>query len=169
MGHPARDVRVAGNVHSISPSLSFTWCPSIILRVWFPPICEIADTLASSCFSYVFTTPTPSIYPPYILSSNFTRQIPPFNQQQNVQAISCDIAVLLSDWLEEAKRSRQSHSYGNGLGSSVSGVGAGVREDEFPVFRIDQAIDQYLAELEPSRTETKAMYEGVKRQLRRNF
>lgn len=83
--------------------------------------------------------------------------------------MSCDIAVLLNDWLEEAKRSRQSHSYGNGLGSSASGVGAGVREDEFPVFRIDQAIDQYLAELEPSRAETKAIYEGVKRQLRRSF
>lgn len=75
--------------------------------------------------------------------------------------------MLLSDWLEEAKRSRHSHSYGSGLGASVSGVK--VREDEFPVFRIDQAIDQYLAELEPSRTETKAIYEGVKRQLRRSF
>ena len=48
-------------------------------------------------------------------------------------------------------------------------MGVGVREDEFPVFRIDQAIDQYLAELEPGRTETKAIYEGVKRQLRRSF
>lgn len=75
--------------------------------------------------------------------------------------------MLLNDWLEEAKRSRHSHSYGGGLGSSVSGVK--VREDEFPVFRIDQAIDQYLAELEPSRTETKTIYEGVKRQLRRSF
>jgi len=155
---------------SIYPLSFFHLAPSIILRVWFPPTCEMVDTLASSRSSYVFAPPpTPSAYPPYIVSSYFTRQIPPFNQQQNVQAISCDIAVLLSDWLEEAKRSRQSHSYGNGLGSSVSGVGAGVREDEFPVFRIDQAIDQYLAELEPSRTETKAMYEGVKRQLRRSF
>lgn len=75
--------------------------------------------------------------------------------------------MLLNDWLEEAKRSRHSHSYGGGLGSSVSG--AGVREDEFPVYRIDQAIDQYLVELEPGRTETKTMYEGVKRQLRRSF
>jgi len=104
-----------------------------------------------------------------ILHGMYESQIPPFNQQQNVQAISCDIAVLLNDWLEEAKRSRQSHSYGSGLGSSVSGAGAGVREDEFPVFRIDQAIDQYLAELEPSRAETKTLYEGVKRQLRRSF
>ena len=120
------------------------------LRVCLPPICS-----------------APAYHP--VSPSRFipTRQIPPFNLQQNVQAISCDIAVLLSDWLEEAKRSRQSHSYGNGLGSSVSGVK--VREDEFPVFRIDQAIDQYLVELEPSRTETKAIYEGVKRQLRRSF
>jgi nuclear pore complex protein Nup155 len=115
------------------------------------------------------STPSP-VHPHLTIFTIFPkRQIPPFNQQQHVQAMSCDIAVLLNDWFEEAKRSRQSHSYGGGLGSSVSGVGAGVREDEFPVFRIDQAIDQYLAELEPSRTETRAMYEGVKRQLRRSF
>jgi nuclear pore complex protein Nup155 len=40
---------------------------------------------------------------------------------------------------------------------------------ELPVSRIDMAIDQYLVELEPSRTETKAIYEGVKRQLRRDW
>ena len=148
---------------------------STIPRVAFPFTCEIVDTLASYRFSYVFAISHPSLYPPYIFPSHHphvlfqTRQIPPFNQQQNVQAISGDIAVLLDDWLEEAKRSRQSHSYGSGLGSSVSGVGAGVREDEFPVFRIDQAIDQYLAELEPTKAETKAKYEGVKRQLRRSF
>jgi nuclear pore complex protein Nup155 len=81
-------------------------------------------------------------------------QIPPFNDQPNVQAISSDIAVLLGDWLEEARRPQSS-------------VGRG----EFPVGRIDQAIDQYLAELDgnPKRAETKALYENVKRQLRRNW
>ncbi|KII93895.1 hypothetical protein PLICRDRAFT_36114 [Plicaturopsis crispa FD-325 SS-3] len=82
----------------------------------------------------------------------YESQIPPFNDQANVQAISSDIAVLLSDWLEEAKRPQSS-------------VGRG----EFPVGRIDMALDQYLAELEASRTETKALYENVKRQLRRNW
>ena len=133
----------------------------------------MADALISSSLAYVFATPhwfrPPFAYHPVSPPPRFiqTRQIPPFNLQQNVQAISCDIAVLLNDWLEEAKRSRQSHSYGSGPGSSVSGVK--VRDDEFPVYRIDQAIDQYLVELEPSRAETKAIYEGVKRQLRRSF
>ena len=82
-------------------------------------------------------------------------QIPPFNDQPNVQAISSDIAVLLADWLEEAKRP-QSSTVGRG---------------EFPVGRIDLAIDQYLSELEsdPKRAETRKVYENIKRQLRRNW
>jgi len=82
----------------------------------------------------------------------YESQIPPFNLQENVQAISSDISVLLNDWLEEAKRPQSSSA-----------------RDEFPVYRIDQAVDQYLAELEPSRTDTKVVYEGIKRQLRRSF
>jgi hypothetical protein len=70
-----------------------------------------------------------------------------------VQAISSDIAVLLADWLEEAKRPQSSS----------------VRPGEFPVGRIDAAIDQYLVELEPTREKTKALYEGIKRQLRQNW
>ena len=69
-----------------------------------------------------------------------------------MQAISSDIAVLLKDWVEEAKRPQ-----------SVAA------RDEFPVFRIDQAVEQYLAEVEPSRTETKSTYEDIKRQLRRHW
>jgi nuclear pore complex protein Nup155 len=79
-------------------------------------------------------------------------QIPPFNDQVNVQTVSSDIAVLLSDWLDEAKRPQSS-----------------VARGEFPVGRIDVAIDQYLLELQPGRAETKAMYESVKRGLRRNW
>ena len=85
--------------------------------------------------------------------NNLPFKVPPFNDQSNVQAMSSDIAVLLADWLEEAKRP-QSSSVGRG---------------EFPVGRIDMAIDQYLTELEPTREETKATYEGIKRQLRRNW
>lgn len=85
-------------------------------------------------------------------SLNGRVQIPPFNDQKNVQAVSSDIAVLLSDWLDEMKRPQSAAS-----------------RAEFPVYRIDQAIDQYLAELEASRTESKTAYESVKRQLRRNW
>ncbi|KAF8078700.1 nucleoporin [Lyophyllum atratum] len=82
----------------------------------------------------------------------YESQVPPFNDQTNVQAISSDIAVLLSDWLEEANRPQ-----------SFTGRG------EFPVGRIDRAVDQYLAELEPGREETRALYERIKRELRRNW
>ncbi|KAL0951292.1 hypothetical protein HGRIS_008003 [Hohenbuehelia grisea] len=88
-----------------------------------------------------------------VLHEMYESQVPPFNDQANVQAISSDIAVLLADWLEEAKRP----------GSALLGAG------EFPVGRIDVAIDQYLSELGASRTETRSIYEGVKRQLRRNW
>jgi nuclear pore complex protein Nup155 len=84
-----------------------------------------------------------------VLHEMYESQIPPFNDQANVQAISSDIAVLLSDWVEAAKRPQ----------STIA--------REFPVGRIDQAIDQYLSELEPSKVDTRALYDGVKRSLRR--
>ncbi|KAH8099410.1 nucleoporin [Cristinia sonorae] len=87
-----------------------------------------------------------------ILHDMYESQIPPFNDQANVQAVSSDIAVLLTDWVDAARRPQ-----------------SGSARSEFPVFRIDTAVDQYLSELEPSRTETKASYEAVKRQLRRNW
>ncbi|KAI0695140.1 nucleoporin [Cytidiella melzeri] len=82
----------------------------------------------------------------------YESQIPPFNNQANVQAVSSDIAILFSDWLDDIRRPQTAASRG-----------------EFPVYRIDQAVEQYLAELETSRTETKATYEAVKRQLRRDW
>ncbi|TCD69902.1 hypothetical protein EIP91_005726 [Steccherinum ochraceum] len=87
-----------------------------------------------------------------ILHELYESQIPPFNDQANVQAVSSDIAILLTDWVEAARRPQ-----------------SGGARTEFPVYRIDTAIDQYLSELEPSRSETKASYEAVKRQLRRNW
>ncbi|EIW86790.1 nucleoporin [Coniophora puteana RWD-64-598 SS2] len=87
-----------------------------------------------------------------VLHEMYESHIPPFNEQASVQAISSDIAVLFNDWLEEARRPQSS-----------------IARREFPVGRIDLAIDQYLSELEPSRTETKTAYENVKRQLRRNW
>jgi len=87
-----------------------------------------------------------------VLHEMYESQIPPFNDQANVQAVSSDIAVLLADWLDDIKRPQSAASRG-----------------EFPVYRIDQAIEQYLAELEVDRTETKSTYEAVKRQLRRDW
>ncbi|KAF8632618.1 hypothetical protein AX15_001820 [Amanita polypyramis BW_CC] len=87
-----------------------------------------------------------------VLHEMYESQVPPFNDQANVQTISSDIAVLLSDWLEEARRPQSS-----------------VRRGEFPAGRIDSTIEQYLAELEPDRVETKRTYEEIKRQLRRHW
>ncbi|KAF8168187.1 nucleoporin [Crassisporium funariophilum] len=80
----------------------------------------------------------------------YESQVPPFNDQANVQAISSEIAVLLTDWLAEATRPQ-----------------ANVLRAEFPVARVDSAIHQYLSELEPDRTKTKSLYEDAKRQLRK--
>lgn len=66
--------------------------------------------------------------------------------------MSSDIAVLLTDWLDDVRRPQSAASRG-----------------DFPVYRIDQAIEQYLSELEANRTETKAAYEAVKRQIRRDW
>ena len=66
--------------------------------------------------------------------------------------MSSDIAILLTDWLDDVRRPQSLASRG-----------------EFPVYRIDQAVEQYLAELEPSQTETRNAYETIKRQLRRNW
>jgi nuclear pore complex protein Nup155 len=79
-------------------------------------------------------------------------QIPPFNDQANVQIVSSDISVLLFDWLEAAERQQMS-----------------IAKSEFPVGRIDAAVDQYLTELEPARVETRQLYETVKRRLRKNW
>ncbi|KAJ3475958.1 hypothetical protein NLI96_g11485 [Meripilus lineatus] len=84
-----------------------------------------------------------------ILHEMYESQIPPFNDQANVQAVSSDIAVLLADWMDDAKRPQSPASRG-----------------EIPVYRLDQAIEQYLAELGPGRTDTKLSYESTKRQLR---
>ena len=78
-------------------------------------------------------------------------QVPPFNDQANVQAMSSDISILLADWLEQAKRPQSPAA------------------KDFPAGQVDMAVDQYLAELEPHRTETRTRYEDVKRQLRRNW
>ncbi|TFK30342.1 nucleoporin [Coprinopsis marcescibilis] len=87
-----------------------------------------------------------------VLHNMYESQVPPFNDQANVQAISEEIAVLLTDWLSEALRPQSS-----------------ITRAEFPVGRLDLAIGQYLSELEPSRQDTRSAYENVKRQLMRHW
>ncbi|KZT30631.1 nucleoporin [Neolentinus lepideus HHB14362 ss-1] len=86
-----------------------------------------------------------------IFHEMYESQVPPFNDQSNVQAISSDISVLLSDWMQEAQQSQ----------STVA--------REFPADRVDGAVAQYLAELDPNRTETKAAYEKLKRWIRQTY
>jgi nuclear pore complex protein Nup155 len=76
--------------------------------------------------------------------------VPPFNDQANVQTISSEIAILITDWINEATRPQ-----------------AKTLRLEFPVARVDSAIDHYLSELETSRRETKTLYENARRELRK--
>ncbi|TDL28525.1 nucleoporin [Rickenella mellea] len=92
--------------------------------------------------------PYPDIWD--IFHAMYESQVPPFNDQANVQSISSDISVLLKDWVEEARRPQ----------SSIS-------RHDFPVDVIDRAITKYLEELTPGRTETRETFEDVQRQLRR--
>ncbi|KAF9244625.1 nucleoporin [Melanogaster broomeanus] len=87
-----------------------------------------------------------------VLHEMYESHLPPFNHQASVQAISSDIAVLLSDWLEEAKRPQSLTA-----------------RAELPVGRIDVAVGQYLSELDSGSSETRVIYEGIKHQLRRNW
>jgi len=79
-------------------------------------------------------------------------QIPPFNVQEAVQFLSSDIAVLISDWLDQAIRPQ-----------------SGITRGEFPADLLDEAVNQYLRELEPNRIETRQLYETLSVKIRRNF
>ncbi|KIY65128.1 nucleoporin [Cylindrobasidium torrendii FP15055 ss-10] len=87
-----------------------------------------------------------------ILNGMYESHIPPFNAQVNVQRISGDIAMLLQDWLEEARRPNSK-----------------IGRDEVPAGRVDVAVDKYLAELGTDKTDVKQAYENTKRMLRRNW
>jgi nuclear pore complex protein Nup155 len=140
-------VRFALNHKGVIP---YGWAPRILVQCGVPYV-EIWDV-----FHEMYESQVNNFCVVFVLLQCFIpcTQIPPFNDQPNVQAISSDIAVLLGDWLDDARRPQSS-------------VGRG----EFPVGRIDHAIDQYLAELDgdPRRAETKSLYENIKRQLRRNW
>ncbi|KAJ7932473.1 nucleoporin [Mycena leptocephala] len=112
-------------------ALPFGWAPRILVQ------CGV---------------PFPEVWD--VLHEMYESHVPPFNDQNNVQAVSSDIAVLLGDWIEDAKRPQSS---------------TGRRVDEFPVGRIHLAVEQYLVELEATRTETREAFENIKRQLRRNW
>lgn len=122
------------------------WAPRVLVQCGVPHA-EIWDVLHDMYESHVgFRNPRAGRV------TEIVYQVPPFNHQASVQAISTDIAILLSDWLEEAKRPQSSTA-----------------RAELPAGRIDVAVGQYLAELDSSNTETRVVYEGIKRQLRRNW
>lgn len=85
-----------------------------------------------------------------ILHEMYESQVPPFSDQDNIQMISSDIAVLLKDWVEDAKRPQSSLSRG-----------------DLPVDLLDRTITKYIDELSTDKKETKALFEDVKLQLRR--
>jgi nuclear pore complex protein Nup155 len=84
-----------------------------------------------------------------LLNEMYESQIPPFNTQANVQAVSSDIAVFLEDWAAATIRR------------------GGAAMHDFPGGQIDSAITQYMSELDPTRMETKARYEAVRKTIRK--
>lgn len=66
-----------------------------------------------------------------------------------MQAISSEIAVLLKDWVDDARRPQSS------------------RTDGLPVDLLDRAIAKYIQELRPDRKDTLVLLEDVRRQLQR--
>ncbi|THH08723.1 hypothetical protein EW145_g2498 [Phellinidium pouzarii] len=91
--------------------------------------------------------PYPEIWD--IFHEMYESQVPPFNDQENIQMISSDIAVLLKDWVGDARRPQSPLARG-----------------DFPVEVIDRTVTKYLEELRPDRKETRINFEDVKQQLR---
>ncbi|KAJ7225588.1 nucleoporin [Mycena pura] len=120
-------------------TLPFGWAPRVLVQcgVPFPEVWDVLHEM------YESHTRSQALF-----------QVPPFNDQKNVQAVSSDIAVLLADWIEAAKRPEAS---------------TGRRVDDFPVARIHSYVEEYVAELEPSRTETKKTFDNIIRELRRHW
>jgi len=87
-----------------------------------------------------------------LLYEIYESQVPPYNIQANIQALSADIAILLSDWLNEAVRPRS--------GSSRA---------EFRADTIAQVVDGLLREVTPSNSETRKTYEEILRRIRNEF
>ncbi|KAI0033421.1 nucleoporin [Vararia minispora EC-137] len=81
-----------------------------------------------------------------VMHQMYESQIPPFNTQAAITTLAGGICVLLSDWVEAAKRSSS---------------------DQLPVARIYSAVDQYLQEATDQAT--RDGYERIRRELRRNW
>jgi hypothetical protein len=81
-----------------------------------------------------------------------TPQVPPFNNQANVQFVSSDIAILLHDWVTEALRPQST-----------------LPKQEFPVGLVDSTVDTYIKELLPSNKWTLELYTAVKGLIRQNW
>ena len=125
------------------------WAPRVLLKGGVPPAeifnvyRQMYESQVSNCsfFSFQFGG---FISP--------TLQVPPFNNQANVQFVSSDIAILLHDWVTEALRPQSTSS-----------------KHEFPVGLVDSTVDTYIRELLPSNTRTLELYSAVKNLIRQNW
>jgi len=82
----------------------------------------------------------------------YESQVPPFNKQEAVQFLSSDIAVLIADWLDAAMRPQ----------SRIS-------RSEFPANLLDDAVSQYIRELDPQKLDTRKLYEDLRTRIRASF
>jgi len=82
----------------------------------------------------------------------YESQVPPFNNQANVQFVSSDIAILLHDWVTEALRPQSTLS-----------------KREFPASLVDSCADTYIKELLPTNKRTLELYTSVKTLIRHNW
>ncbi|GJJ09444.1 hypothetical protein Clacol_003667 [Clathrus columnatus] len=84
--------------------------------------------------------------------SMYESQVPPFNKQEAVQFLSSDIAVLIADWLDATMRPQSRISRG-----------------EFPANILDEAVSQYIRELDPQKLDTRKLYEDLRIRIRASF
>ncbi|KAF8527887.1 nucleoporin [Hysterangium stoloniferum] len=82
----------------------------------------------------------------------YESQIPPFNTQEAIQFLSADIAILISDWLDEAIRPQSK-----------------TNRNEFPANMLDEVVNQYLRELGSERNDVRQLYESLRIRIRRHF
>ena len=81
-----------------------------------------------------------------------TLQVPPFNNQANVQLIPSDTVTLLHDWVTEALCLQSTFS-----------------KHEFLVGLLDSTVNTYIRELLPSNMRTLELYTAVNNLIRQNW
>jgi nuclear pore complex protein Nup155 len=79
------------------------------------------------------------------------KKVPPYNVQENVQALSADLSVILKDWLD-----------------AVTGPRPTLKRSEFPADPVIRVVDAMLKELSPT-NESRSTYEVLKTRIRQEF